>query len=165
MLHCYIYCVKYKVGIDEKCAGVSHVSLSDELGFICHLAFKQGFFSCCSCQKNGTFRTIALQTSVYQTSAWMNYSECASGRTLPDIWKYEAAHTVSAYICLHKIRCHTWSLECWNMVGGALVCGILMAQPAKTLLMPVFLEPSLRNALYWRVLYFFPLLIFILSLG
>lgn len=44
MLHCYIYCVKYKVGIDEKCAGVSHVSLSDELGFICHLAFKQGFF-------------------------------------------------------------------------------------------------------------------------
>lgn len=51
------------------------------------------------------------------------------------------------------------------MVGGALVCGILMAQPAKTLLMPVFLEPSLRNALYWRVLYFFPLLIFILSLG
>lgn len=44
MLHCYIYCVKYKVGIDEKCARVSHVSLSDELGFICHLAFKQGFF-------------------------------------------------------------------------------------------------------------------------
>lgn len=44
MLHCYIYCVKYKVGIDEKCATVSHVSLSDELGFICHLAFKQGFF-------------------------------------------------------------------------------------------------------------------------
>lgn len=44
MLHCYIYCVKYKVGIDEKFARVSHVSLSDEVGFICHLAFKQGFF-------------------------------------------------------------------------------------------------------------------------
>ena len=43
MLHCYIYCVKYRVGIDEKYAGVPHVSLSDELGFICHLAFKQGF--------------------------------------------------------------------------------------------------------------------------
>ena len=44
MRHCYIYWVKYKVGIDEKFARVSHVSLSDELGFICHLAFKQGFF-------------------------------------------------------------------------------------------------------------------------
>ena len=44
MLHCYIYCVKYRVGIDEKCAGVPRMSLSDELGFICHLAFKQGFF-------------------------------------------------------------------------------------------------------------------------
>lgn len=79
MPHCYIYCVKYKVGIDEKFARVSHVSLSDELGFICHLAFKQGFFfsCCCSCQKNGTFRTIALQTSVHQTFAWMNYSEYA----------------------------------------------------------------------------------------
>lgn len=75
MLHCYIYCVKYRVGIDEKCAGVPRVSLSDELGFICHLAFKQGFFFFFSCQKNGTFRTIELQTSVYQTFAWMNYSE------------------------------------------------------------------------------------------
>ena len=76
MLHCYIYCVKYRVGIDEKCAGVPRVSLSDELGFICHLAFKQGFLFF-SCQKNGTFRTIELQTSVYQTFAWMNYSEYA----------------------------------------------------------------------------------------
>lgn len=32
------------MGIDEKCAGVPSVSLSDELGFIYHLAFKQGFF-------------------------------------------------------------------------------------------------------------------------
>ena len=76
MLHCYIYCVKYRVGIDEKCAGVPRMSLSDELGFICHLAFKQGFFFF-PCQKNGTFRTIELQTSVYQTFAWMNYSEYA----------------------------------------------------------------------------------------
>lgn len=44
ILHCYIYCVKYKVGIDEKCSGVPRASLSDELGFICHLAFKEGFF-------------------------------------------------------------------------------------------------------------------------
>lgn len=61
MLHCCIHCVKYKVGIDEKCEVVQCMNLSDELWFIYHLALRQGFFSC---HENCTFSTKALQKSV-----------------------------------------------------------------------------------------------------
>lgn len=63
-LHCCIHCVKFRVGIDEKCEVMCCMNLSDELWLIYHLAVRQDLFSC---HGNCTLSAKVIRKTVSQS--------------------------------------------------------------------------------------------------
>lgn len=108
----------------------SRVSLSDELGFICHLAFKQGFFF--HVRKMAPSELLSYRHLFIRPLPGWIIQNMLKVVLLPDIWKSKAACSMSAYICLHKSDVilskpslatvggafSTWNINCSALCGS-----------------------------------------------